>query len=207
MSSGCVHPGPITAVNHKGKRLLSYICLCVPARPPRWPAEHAGNIRYLPSRAGCRGINMQRHAPDTFLAVCLYGWIWVHPHVCISKWWSQADLCLCSDLNVSPFGMRLNLVLNVHEKKYIYKKYIYGYLGWISLNIPERIKKSKVCPRISFCGCKYVCAHGRARFMSGVCSFYASFVVLRFYCVWIEMFDAAFFCFTVTMTRHSSLHS
>lgn len=106
MSSGYVHPGPITAVNHKGKqcrRRFCHIFAFVSQPDPhsgRW--EHTGNVRHLSNRIDNRGINMQRHVSGRFWGVRLYGWMWVHPHACISKRWIKADFCLCNDLTISP---------------------------------------------------------------------------------------------------------
>lgn len=106
MSSGYVHPRPITAVNRKGKqcwRRFCHVFAFVSQPDPHsgwWETE--GMSRHLSNRIDNRGINMQRHVSGRFLEVRLYGWMLVHPHVFISKWWIKADFYLCTDLTISP---------------------------------------------------------------------------------------------------------
>lgn len=110
VSSGYVHPRPITAVNHKGKHCWRKLC-----RIFAFVSQSDTRI------GGCetRGIS------DIFLvalttdeSICRgmfltgFGWIWVSPHVCISKW-----LLLMHWPHHFTLGMRLNFVLFACMKK------------------------------------------------------------------------------------------
>lgn len=101
VSSSYVHPRPITAVNHKGKHCWRKLC-----RIFAFVSQSDTRI------GGCEirrilGVFLVSLTTDESICRSMFltgfGWIWVFPHVCLSKW-----LLLMHWPKHFTFGMRLN---------------------------------------------------------------------------------------------------
>lgn len=115
LSSGYVHPRPITAVNHKGKhwwrKLYRIFAFVSQSDTGTGGCEIRGNIRHLPNHIDNRRINMQRHVPD---------WFWVNlsfPTCLHLKMVIQGWLLLMQWPQHFTLGMRLNFALFACVKK------------------------------------------------------------------------------------------
>lgn len=156
VSSGYVHPRPITAVNHKVEqcwRRFCHIFAFVSQPDPHsggWEIQGMSDIFLIiltTEESICRGMFL-----TGFWGVRPQGWMWVYPHVCISKWWIKVDFYSCDDLTISPLKWGRTLLHTcMWEKRRVC---LDGVI--ISLSNLERKKIQCVCVRISWCGSKYM---------------------------------------------------